>query len=191
MNHRDHRRRKYLVDPKFQYWLIGRVMILAVMIIVVSLLILATVYNMYSGITVELIQPAPFDASSEMRSVITGGQSLFSLLWPVLSVCVLGTLFVTFIFGIVISHRMAGPVYSMQRTLTRLADGDLSIQTELRKKDAFKPMNDTINHLGKQWLKSILELQSLCRELDSGTLDDKQRQHVNRFGEVMKAFKTE
>ena len=189
MSHSEHKRRKYLVDPEFQYWLISRIAILAFLILAVSLFFLAVVYHLYGDVTVDLIQPDPFGSSGGIKTVASG-YPLFSLLWPVLTICLLGTLIVTFIFGIFISHRMAGPVSHMRRTLIQLAEGDLSGELRLRKKDAFKPMADTLNDLRERWKSSIQEMQSLCRALEPYAFDSRYEQHVKRLCEIIETFKT-
>ncbi|HJO55219.1 MAG TPA: hypothetical protein QF423_00925, partial [Candidatus Scalindua sp.] len=37
--------------------------------------------------------------------------TLLDLLWSVLAICLVGTIVFTFFFSLIVSHRMAGPVY--------------------------------------------------------------------------------
>ncbi|MBW1741582.1 MAG: methyl-accepting chemotaxis protein [Deltaproteobacteria bacterium] len=189
MSQRSYKRRKYIVDHEFQYGMIRKMAILAVLIVVVSLSSLALIYHLYGDVQVEIIQPVPF-ALSESGGTIEEQSTILELLWPVLSISLLATLVVIFVFGVVISHRMAGPVYSMRRALAEMARGDLSRQVHLRKKDAFKPLAKDINGLKERWRMSIQELKRLCRELESGD-NSKQKEHLSRLSEILSTFKTE
>ena len=183
-----HRRRRYLIDPGFQYWFIGRITILAVSIIVFSLFLLALAYQQYGDITVELMQPDPFGVSGVIRTVAKHG-SVFSLLWPVLAVSLMGTLLVTLFFGLIISHRMAGPVYRMRMVLKEMTEGDLSGKLVLRKNDAFHPLAGSINSLGDSLQKTVQELQELCGKLESTVDGSGQEQLLKRINERLAGFK--
>lgn len=184
-----HRRRTYVIDPEFQYRLMGRIAIQGVMITVASLLLLASVYHVYGGISVEVLQPDPFHSGGEIRTV-SREQSLFSFLWPVMLACVAATLLVTLVFGVLLSHRMAGPVFRMRRALGQLMEGDLAFELRLRKNDAFKPMAETINELRERWTGRIEELQSICRELDVSEDDQERAKCLERLREIVATFKT-
>jgi methyl-accepting chemotaxis protein len=164
---------------------------MSALIMAVSLLLLAVVYYEYGDVTVGLMQPAPFASSDGGNMVVSTGHSLFRLLTPVLILCPLGAVFVTFVYGLFMSHRMAGPVHRMQRTLMLMAQGDLTDEIRLRKKDAFKPMAESINELSERWRKSIQELKALCSELTPITHDKVQRQYLGRFHEILESFNTE
>ncbi len=49
--------------------------------------------------------------------------------------------------GIVITHRMAGPIYKMKRLITEVAEGDLSIKPGLRKGDEFQDLSEVFSQM--------------------------------------------
>lgn len=49
--------------------------------------------------------------------------------------------------GIVITHKMAGPIYKMKRLLREVADGDLSIKPGLRKGDEFQDLSEVFSEM--------------------------------------------
>ena len=52
------------------------------------------------------------------------------------------------LWGIVLSHRFAGPIERIERELKRMAHNkDYSLRIHLRKGDDIKPVADAINHL--------------------------------------------
>ena len=57
---------------------------------------------------------------------------------PVISILLL-------FWGLVISHRIAGPVYRLEQDLKKIAEGDFSLRIKLRKKDEFASIAKAIN----------------------------------------------
>lgn len=184
------RRRKYLVDPALQYWLMGRIGIMAGMTVAMSLLILAIAYHLYGDVTVKLVQPDPFGAPEAMMTSASY-HSAFSLFWPIFAVCLIGTLLITLIFGLVVSHHLAGPAFKIRRTLLQMAEGDLSMErVSLREKDVFKPMARAVNELSEHLRGSMREMQRLCLELTPDRHDSAQQQRLDRLREILSTFKT-
>jgi HAMP domain-containing protein len=187
MNQQSHKRRKKIIDPDFQYGLIRNTVILALLLIAASLISTALVYNVYGDMQVDVIQPPPFLPFEGLKPV--EDQTILGLLWPIMTVSLLVTVVVTLVFGLVVSNRMAGPVYSMRRALREMAQGDLSSQISLRRRDAFKALADEINNLKQEWRLSIQELQQVCQQLDSVN-QDKSDRNLKRLREILSRFKT-
>ena len=161
------KRSQYIVDPEFQYSLIRKIAILAVLMIVMSLSVLVIFYYMYGDVQLELIQPSPFDMTEDVN-IIAEEKTLLDLLWPVMAACLVVTLGITFFFGMFISHRMAGPVFRMQRTLKEISEGDLRGNIRLRDKDDFKELSEQINNVKTSYSVKFRELKNLFKDLESG-----------------------
>ncbi|MBL7181359.1 MAG: methyl-accepting chemotaxis protein [Pseudomonadota bacterium] len=183
-----HQRQTYIVDPEFQYGLIRKLAMIAVMIIVMSLAFLVVAHHLYGDVQIEVSQPDPF-AVSESLTTLPVQISLFKLLWPVLAICVLVTLVVIFFFGVIISHRMAGPIYRIRHTLDQMVQGELGGEIRLRSKDDFKSLAENVNTLKKSWQIQIKELKELCQKLETGD-EDMQKKHLKRLNEILATFKT-
>ena len=83
-----------------------------------------------------------------------------SYLWPWIGLIIL-------LFGILtifFTHRIAGPMFSLQRTLGRIAAGDLKTRIKFRKGDDFSEMAGELNRMAGT-------LESLLSEID-GRLTD-------------------
>ena len=185
-----YKRRQYIVDTRFQYSLMSKFAILTALIVIGSLSFLVLVYHKYGDIQVSVVQPIPFGlADSLVDSEGVGTYTLLDLLWPVLSICLVGTIIFTFFFSLIVSHRMAGPVYRMRNLLEEMAKGDLSRPVScLRKKDEFKHLFADINNVKEHWRLQIQELQLACQELGE---DRYQEQHLKRIKKIASSFKTE
>ena len=127
MGKKKYKRRQYIVDSRFQYSLISKFAILTASIVIGSLSFLVLAYYMYGDIQVSVEQPLPFGLSdSFMDDGETVTYTLMNLLWPVLAICLVGTIIFTFFFSLIVSHRMAGPVFRMRNLLGEMAKGDVS-----------------------------------------------------------------
>ncbi len=185
-----YKRRQYIVDTKFQYSLMSKFAILTACVVIGSLSIFVLAYHKYGDIQVSVVQPIPFglfDSLVDNEGAST--YTLLDLLWPVLAICLVGTIIFTFFFSLIVSHRMAGPVYRMRNLLGEMAKGDLSHPVSgLRKKDEFKHLFADINNVKENWRIQIQELKSACQELGE---DRSQEQHLKRIKEIASSFKTE
>jgi methyl-accepting chemotaxis protein len=185
-----YKRRQYIVDSRFQYSLMSKFAIVTAFVVIGSLSFLVLVYYKYGDIQVSIVQPIPFgQADSLVDNEVMDTYTLVDLLWPVLSICLAGTIIFTFFFGVIVSHRMAGPVYRMRQLLEDMAQGDLRRSViHLRKNDEFKHLFADINNVKECWRLQIQELQSACRELDEERF---QELPLNRIKEIASSFKTE
>jgi methyl-accepting chemotaxis protein len=188
MNQKQYKSRIFIVDPEFQYGLIRKIAIIGVLIILMSLSFMATVQQLYGDVQIAVAQPNPF-AVSENISTLPEQISIFKLLWPVLLICLIVTLAIIFIFGLIISHRMAGPIFRMRFVIEQMAHGDLGNKIRLRKKDDFKSLAATINNLNKSWQMQIKEIKELCQKLEAGD-DERQKKIQDQLNEILYTFKT-
>ena len=189
MAQKQRKRRIYIIDPEFQYGFIRKISMIAVLIIVMSLFFLATVHQLYGSVQIEVAQPDPF-AVSESITTLPQQISILKLLLPVMLICLLVTVVAIFFWGVIISHRMAGPLYRMRQTLDQMAQGDLSVEIRLRRKDDFKSLAENINNLKKRWRIQIKELKELGRRLETGD-EEMQKKHWSQFSQMLASFKTD
>ena len=190
MKKRIYKRRQYIVDTRFQYRLMSKFAILTACVVIGSLSFLVLVYHKYGDIQVSVVQPVPFGLlDSFVNNEGEGTYSLLDLLWPVLAICLVGTIIFTFFFSLIVSHRMAGPVYRMRNLLGEMAEGDLSRPvSRLRRKDEFKHLFADINTVKEHWRIQIQDLRLACRELGE---NGSQEEHLKRIKEITSSFKTE
>jgi methyl-accepting chemotaxis protein len=131
---RPFRRRRFLVDGR-QYHLLG----------FVAVYFCAIVITYAVGVFVPLV----FQVSGSSISSLDLGTAadeflaLHGPVWPLLIV----VLVFLVVHGIVISHRLSGPLYRMRAYLKALSDGDLSRTVKFRTKDYLAPEADSINQM--------------------------------------------
>jgi HAMP domain-containing protein len=186
---RPYKRRILIVDPEFQFRFIRRIAMLAVLIVVASLSLLAITYYFNLDIQTVIVQPLPL-AISENATPIEEPTTILSILLPVVIICVVVTLALTLVFGLIMSHRMAGPLFRIRRELKEMEQGDLSGEVHLRKKDDFKSLAQAVNGLKRSWGSRLEELNGIARKLDSNAIPE-QASAINRLKEIMSSFKTD
>jgi len=130
-------RRHYFINRKFQLEFSVRfLLIIAVTAIAVLLLFFynsrGTLTAGYTGSEVKLLQTSAYFLPSLLLSTI--GIIIFACLAGIVAM-------------ILISHRLAGPLFRFQKSLDELSAGDLTLRFNLRDKDQFKELADRINTL--------------------------------------------
>lgn len=186
MGNPSYKRRIMIVDREFQFRFIRRIVLLATLIVASSLSLLAICYYVSLDIQTAIVQPLPL-AVGENVPMIGESATILSVLFPVIVVSIAVTLAVTLVFGIIMSHRMAGPLFRIQRELKKMAQGDLSGQVRLRKKDDFKSLAHAVNSLKSHWRDRIEELNGVVAELDAHPVPEQAAMLV-RLKKIVSSF---
>ncbi len=93
----------------------------------------------------------------------------FVLSWPVIVLVCLVFLILSILMGALYSHKLAGPIYRIEKSILALVNGARNIKIKLRKKDEFKKLADTVNRL-IDYVKGnssvLLEIKFLISEFE-------------------------
>ncbi len=84
---------------------------------------------------------------------------------PIIGLKVLIYLAIVLIVSGVISHRMAGPVFKVEKSLGILGEGDLSHRVFLRKGDQMTDLRDAVNGMAGQLSQLVQEQRQSALEL--------------------------
>ena len=63
-----------------------------------------------------------------------------------------------------VSHRIAGPLYRLEKEITRIGEGDLSVQVSLRRKDQIGELAQTLNMATSQVHTKVFHLAEKLNE---------------------------
>jgi methyl-accepting chemotaxis protein len=104
--------------------------------------------------------------------------NIYKNLDSALAIRLLFTILVIIIATFLITHRVAGPAYHIERDLSNMAEGDLTKRIYLRKYDELIPIATKLNamadYIGRNLnsINSKLEaMEKLCEQLKSGELN--------------------
>ena len=128
------KRRNYFIEKKFQakYILLTILLLLFYTFIFVVLIFAPYIFTLYFD------YPLAEKAEASRAMLL-----LHSTIWPKL-----GLIIVVFsIASIFITHKVAGPVYRLKRSIAQVAHGDLGVVIRLRRGDDLKDLAEHINIL--------------------------------------------
>jgi methyl-accepting chemotaxis protein len=122
----------------------------------------------------------------------TGETSGFSgnLLRSTSGVLILGLLVVVFELGILtvfVSHKIAGPIYRLDKFAEAYGSGDLTSRIHLRQGDQLMNTADKFNAMGDQVHKRIALVEKKITAIES--TDPQIQASLNEIKEVLKGFK--
>jgi methyl-accepting chemotaxis protein len=147
-------RRRILIDS-FQYRLLA-----------IHLVYFATILLIFAG---TLFLPIILELRSGSLSVIEQGEvaglflSLHARVWPaMLVVFALLTL-----HSVLVSHRIAGPLYRFRSVFKAVATGDLSIRANLRKTDYLEKESDSLNEMIMSLRVKLTEIKKHSEEVEA------------------------
>lgn len=154
-----HKRRQYFIKKDFQFEFIFRFCLLVLAGIVVSSILLF--YFSQDTLT---------SSFQQSRLVIknTSIAILPALIYT--SLITLGLIsLATIIVTLVVSHKIAGPLFRLEKELKEIGAGDLTKNVRLREKDQLTPMAETLNQMTHKLHDNIFDIQTMLKELIQAT----------------------
>ncbi len=133
MAEKNFRRKIFLIKRGLQF----RYMFSVVMIMLISALIVG--WSIYYSIWSKIADPASFQYA-ELDTIWTNVNMLLFIRVPILVV------FVS-LFSLILSHKIAGPVYRFEQSSKKIANGDLSLRIKLRQGDELTELADIFNKM--------------------------------------------
>ncbi|MBU0675521.1 MAG: methyl-accepting chemotaxis protein [Proteobacteria bacterium] len=180
-------RRKYLINRQvqFKYALLVMATLLLYTLFLMGA-ILWSIDNPPSGAIVTLAEKA---ASSHVLL------ELHTHIWPAVTVVIL--LFAA--LSIVVTHKVVGPLFSIDRTIRQIAGGDLTARARIRDGDDLREFHENFNVMATNLENLLADLEQGCRkgeahcsalgkELSVGEADTRE---LTRLVEKMKADQNE
>jgi len=91
------------------------------------------------------------------------------------------------------SHRIAGPLYHIQKNLEELSQGNLNVNFDLRKTDEIKVLADTLNDMTGLFRRNILNAVKAISESEAALKANKidlAKDKLKDLGDIIGRFKT-
>lgn len=149
------RRRRLLVDD-LQY----RLLAVNLLYVVTVLLILAAA--LFLPLMLELGSEAT--SFAEKQEAASQFLSLHTRVWPAL----LAVFLLLAVHSLVVSHRVAGPLYGFRRVLRAVAEGKLTVRATIRKNDYLAKEADSINVMIAALQEKIARIQEDFGQVRAG-----------------------
>ncbi|MCG2713217.1 MAG: HAMP domain-containing protein [Candidatus Omnitrophica bacterium] len=150
-------RKRILIEKKLQFKYAG---VILVMVLASCALIILTVYfSCWYSLTEENASVQTAAAIGNMLNKLNL-MILFEL--PILLVIAAS-------IGIVLSHKIAGPVYRLQKAARDVSHGDLTISVSLRSNDELRNLSDAFNSVIENMRRLVSKDKKLIFELSQIT----------------------
>jgi len=140
-------RKQYLINPKFQYEMIGFAIILA--FVVIGVLYLSNVF--FFNHSLEAARQIGISETDIYFQLIRRQKITMNWIFIVLSVLIYGILFVS---GVLLSHRIAGPIFRFCKELQKIPAGEPIKEVKFRPKDYFPELATCYNAVVQSIKKS-------------------------------------
>lgn len=152
------RRTRFLISTRFQVRYVG--LILLMIFFTAAVCSYTVYYNGMIGLVEKLSNVYP-----QGRLIATINMVNYRILMNMLLLTPLVAL-----VGLYLSHKIAGPIYRMERHLSEMASGNFSSHLVLRQGDELVSMADKLNHLSDILRVTVLNqkssLDKIAAELD-------------------------
>lgn len=148
-----YKRKKYLVKRGLQLRYIGA--ILATVFFIAAICAFTTYYNLLIILGEKLANVYP-----QGRLIVTLRSASLVILYRVI-------LLIPFValIGLLLSHRIAGPIFRMEKVLKEVGEGKLDVNIKLRKRDELKDLAEVINDMAAKLKKRDLSRKKTLEEL--------------------------
>lgn len=141
------KRRIYFIDKKFQT---KYALLTALLLLTYTFLFIVIIFAPYM-LTLYFNYPMA-EKEEAARAILV----LHGTIWP----WVAGVIIFFGVFSIFVTHKIAGPLYRLKKSLDEIAAGNLNVKIKLRKKDELKDLAEHINVLVEELRTFITTLKN-------------------------------
>lgn len=146
------KRRQYLIDPPFQLTFISR---FCLVVIVSSLLIGGAVFYLTQGSTTVAIENTRVYAKPTAEFILP------SLSLTVIIVAAVAAL-VVLVLALLITHKIAGPVFRLKKEIALMKDGDMTRKFALREKDYLQGISKALIGMEETFRAKHADIRAAC-----------------------------
>lgn len=180
MANANRRRRTYIIRMEFQKDFIIKYCLL----VLVAALLLSLIVYFFCGTTVTTVFK-----ESRLRILSTNDFILPYLFWSSL-IAVVCAVAACWRMTMIISNRLAGPLYRFEQDIAKIAEGDLTLRTRVRQKDEFQSLARIFSDLIEDWQVDMTAIKERAAELDkSMDLSPKDRVVLDEIKETLARYK--
>ena len=150
------RRRRYFIDKAFQTRFIIKF---------ASLVVIATAI---SGVIVYLLARATVTTSFENSRLVIKSTADFILPSVLLAsaIVIISIGFATILVSLFASHRIAGPLYRLDKDLQEVTSGNLQMKFRLRKSDEMKKLAKSLNIMVESLKADVVNIKKLFLDVE-------------------------
>jgi methyl-accepting chemotaxis protein len=167
-----HKRRNFFIKKDFQ----GKLILGYFLLVICSCLFFFTLLGVFSADSVTITY-----SNNDLQVTQTPLMLLKKAVGTYWVFIVVGSVGVV-LAAMLITHRIAGPIYRFEKTFDEMLSGNLGTRIKLRPKDEGKILADKINQFNSDLSRSFRTLQQNTRALEE-LLDDTQKTTTSISGD--------
>ena len=153
------RRKQYLILPNFQFRYIG--LLIGITSFVCLAFVLAAKH--YINLNLDPLIESGLISSPALTELIKLEKNF---LWENLLSVFLVLISIVTLAGIFITHRIAGPIFALQRRMKEILNGEMKDKSlRIREGDEFQYLIDTFNEMTSSLRRQILDQQELIEKV--------------------------
>ncbi len=139
-------RKKFIVEPVYQYTLIAVMVVVALVNILTFVLASNYFFDQFIGFS----DMMGFPATHPFRNLILGQRDVLSTFFVYASVI---NVVLIFVLGLFLSNRTAGPIYRIIKSLEKMSETGEIEDITIRKNDSFQKLPQAINNVLQKFKK--------------------------------------
>jgi len=160
--------KNYLIDRRFQFgWALRVGFVVSVIVGIMGYFLYTTISESIDIVTSEALGSGNLALA---EAIIQQGQKDKFFTGLVLGSSLVGIVLILTVLTIVVTHRVAGPVYKMKKLFSRIDGESLQLWEKLRKgdelHDVFEEFSAMLRRLRESRYLDIEKLEKVCAELE-------------------------
>ena len=165
------RRKQSIVNPRQQIWFA-----LEMLLVAISFVVIVFLFLFLPPMDSWFVTP---DVSQEvLESVI----QIMLLKWPL----VMAAFMVMFTFGLLMSHRLSGPLFSLGRATENWVKGNRKARVYFRKYDYLLPAKAALNAMFSHYEDRLNEISQLSQEIANSTSDPALKEKAQKICDLLR-----
>ena len=169
------KRKNYFIKKKFQASFI------------VKFCLLVTIGSLLSGAIVYFMSKSTLTATFENSRLVIKNTSEYILPAVFLSstIVIVAIGFVAILVTLFTSHKIAGPLYRIEKDIEAMVDGNLSKPISLRERDEIKPLAESLNQMRENLSKDIAAMKESLMGLEKAVNTDEGKKKIDEIKKVL------
>ena len=138
---------------------------------IIAIILLCVFVFSNISLSLTIIFVSNFFADASINEVLVS-ESFYSLVVPSMLIIQAIGLAVILYLGLFVSHRMAGPIYRLEKCAEQIEAGDLSLNVRIRPHDEFQELAAAMDRMVKGVREKLTGIRDMCgsMKLSSGRL---------------------
>lgn len=173
------RRRIRIIKMEFQRNFILK---FCVIIILSALIIASIVYALSMSSATTVFENSRLEVKSTADFILP-----LLILSSLVAIIAAGS--ITAIVTLFISHRIAGPLYRLEKDIAEVNNGNLNVEIRVRKKDELQDLARSLNLMLKSIRNTLAETVKELQNIAAGALSESDREKLEKAKNLLKKFK--